>query len=597
MTTSPKDVLETAGLPVRRAGSQFQSTCPWCDKPEHLYVNVETGAWDCKRCGESGGLWRLRQKLGVPADSGIRSVGDALRPASLKRLPVAQIDALHRALLADAEALAYCTETRRWTRTIIEQFKIGLRVDGRGKWIVYPWWRNGQCVGAKYRILPAHQDCYPERFEREPGCESVLFNVDALTQHDEIIMASGESDALALLSLGVENVVATTTGETSLTAASVDLLTKKSRVLLLYDADVAGRDGAVKIAKRLGIDRAWLLSLPAGVKDANDFLIRGGTRAALDAMLANAVQLDVPSVVSIADALDRLEAERATATWDDLPEMTPWASVNRRTGIWRPGNLITLSGPQGTGKTTFALNVARWWAERERPALLYCLEMTVTELVQNLVCAVYGVEAEAITPAVITQARTDLGGWPLYLGSNPTITGREAVKTLLSQAVRRYGLHLLIFDNLHLLARSIEHRSEEVGVFSKMFKLLAMEHEIPVMLIAQPRKLVPGKIMTPWDLKDSVDLFSDSDQILLLHRELLGPTEDGATPAQPGDDGALLLSPLTLVRLAKARHKPARDGFLYFEGNYHRFREVADGDVTMTAKTPPVRRARRDLDD
>ncbi|MBI3014073.1 MAG: hypothetical protein HYY65_03175, partial [Candidatus Tectomicrobia bacterium] len=218
MTTRREDpvaFIESQGWPVKRQGQELVTTCPLCEKPGHLYVHSETGVWKCHRCGESGNLWQLRKRLGLDNGDGawFQSLGQALG-AKPKRIPRDRTESMHAALLADREALAYCTETRRWSLEVVRRFKLGLRVDSRGKWLAFPWWRRGECVGIKYRSLPPQA----KTFEREAGCESVLFNVDALAGHEEIILASGESDALALLTLGFQNVVATTTGETSLPA-------------------------------------------------------------------------------------------------------------------------------------------------------------------------------------------------------------------------------------------------------------------------------------------------------------------------------------------------------------------------------------------
>jgi archaellum biogenesis ATPase FlaH len=567
----PAAFLEAQGWQFKRQGQELVTACPLCDaKIGHFYVHETSGLWKCHKCGESGNLYQLRKRLGL--DGGVQSLGQALRAAP-RRIPRERVAALHAALLQDSEALAYATETRHWSRAVVEAYQIGLRVDSRGKWLAFPWCRRGECVGMKYRILPAYQDRFPQRFEREAGCESVLFNVDALGGSEAILLSSGESDALALLTLGFPNVVATTTAESSLPASAVDALSKKAKVLIPYDNDAAGQKGAREVGKRIGFDRTWLVPLPAGVKDVNEYLIQGGTRAGFEELLAGAVQFDIPSVHSLAQALERLKEEKILGPWDQTEEMTPWPSVNRKVGLWRPGNLIVLSGPQGTGKTTFALNVAAHWAAREFPALVYCLEMSVEELVQHVLCARYQRTEGAITPALILQAQSDLAEWPLYLGANPRATGRKEVLDILRQAIRRYGLRLLVFDNLHMLARSIEHRNEEVGVLTRDLKCLAMELEIPLVLIAQPRKLQPGQVMTAWDLKDSVDIFSDADQILLLHRELVAATQDGAAVTAAGDGETDNLSPLTLVRLAKARHQAARDTVLYFEGSEHRFRE------------------------
>jgi archaellum biogenesis ATPase FlaH len=567
----PVAFLESQGWPFKRQGQELVTTCPLCDKAGHLYVHHESGVWKCHRCGESGNLYQLRKRLGLNNGDGARfqSLGQVLG-AKPKGIPQERVEAMHKALLADQEALDYSTKVRRWALEVVKRLKVGLRLDGRGKWLAFPWWRRGECVGMKYRSLPPQ----PKSFEREAGCESILFNVDALAGKDEIILASGESDALALLTLGFTNVVATTTGETSLPATAVDALSKKARVFIPFDNDATGQKGAREIGKRIGFDRTWLVPLAAGIHDVNDFLIRGGTREAFEELLAAAVQFDIPSVFSLGQALDRLEEEKTLGTWDRLEEMTPWPSVNRRVGVWGAGNLIVVSGPQGTGKTTWSLNVAAFWAAKGFPALVYCLEMSVAELVQHILCATYRITEDDVTPAVIAQARRELAEWPLYLGANPRVTGRKEILELLTQAVRRYGLRLLVFDNLHMLARSIEHRNEEVGVLTKGFKLLAMELEIPLVLVAQPRKLQPGQIMTPWDLKDSVDIFSDADQIILLHRELVGARRETEAVAAAQDGDGDNLSPRTLIRVAKARHMASRDALLHFEGAQHRFREM-----------------------
>jgi predicted ATP-dependent serine protease len=99
-------------------------------------------------------------------------------------------------------------------------------------------------------------------------------------------------------------------------------------------------------------------------------LIQGGTREQFDLLIANAVQLDVPTVVSLGQALDRLEEEKALDREDDGQMPTPRPSLNRRLGHWRGGNLIVLSGPQGTGKTTCALCIAAHHAAHALPSLI-----------------------------------------------------------------------------------------------------------------------------------------------------------------------------------------------------------------------------------
>src|SRR2546425_1984433 len=246
--------IEARGWPYRRHGDELETTCPFCKKPRHLYLNAVSGLWKCQRCAAGGNLHQLRERLGLSNTHGVQSFRQALGTQP-KRMPRSQVDAMHQALLADVEALSYCTQVRRWSLDVIKRMKIGLRLDQRGKWLAFPWWRRGEPAGMKYRILPAFEQAVPDRFEREAGYESILFNVDALDRDDEVILASGESDALALLTMGFENVVAMTTGESSLPASAVDALAQKRRGPPALGHSAPAQKGGPSGGKRTGLAR------------------------------------------------------------------------------------------------------------------------------------------------------------------------------------------------------------------------------------------------------------------------------------------------------------------------------------------------------
>ena len=133
----------------------------------------------------------------------------------------------------------------------------------------------------------------------------------------------------------------------------------------------------------------------------------------------------------------------------------------------------------------------------------------------------------------------------------------------------------MAFDHLHFLARSLDHRHEEVGLITKAFKLLASEMDIPILLIAQPRKTSPNVVMTEYDLKDSIDIYSDADQVIILFREQVGERKgsEAITEASQGEREDNL-SPITLVRIGNSRYVASRDTLLYLEGERHYFRTL-----------------------
>ena len=53
------DWREVLMNPVFGKRDQIICDCLFCGKSKHMYVNKNTGAWDCKKCGNSGGIYKL----------------------------------------------------------------------------------------------------------------------------------------------------------------------------------------------------------------------------------------------------------------------------------------------------------------------------------------------------------------------------------------------------------------------------------------------------------------------------------------------------------------------------------------------------------
>lgn len=53
-------------FPVYRTAphGHIVTTCPFCNKENHFYINLNTQLWDCKKCGEDGNIFKLLNFLG-----------------------------------------------------------------------------------------------------------------------------------------------------------------------------------------------------------------------------------------------------------------------------------------------------------------------------------------------------------------------------------------------------------------------------------------------------------------------------------------------------------------------------------------------------
>lgn len=576
MLQTPVEFIRTQGLEHRqRAGQIIVKTCPICgDERWHFYMDPgEGGPWYCHKCGEKGNLITLRKHMG---DDQIRTEGrETVRPAFAKAKTTKKPDQglaekLHQALLKDPQAVAY-VEGRGITRVTAERFKLGLDVANGGRWLSIPHFQSRELVNIKFRSLPPAE----KTFRRIAGCPSILFNGNCLKGQTEAFVCEGELDAITLIQAGNENTVSGSTGAGSFDPAWIDQLKHLKRIYLVYDADTKGQEGARALARRLGFNRCFNVQLPEGM-DVNEYFQAGHDVFQFQALVNQARPFDLPGVVSVETGIDLLRRE-LQAGKADTGIMTPWPNVNALIRGFKPGDLIILTAPPKIGKTSFALDICRHQALAGLPALVFCLEMRPERLAKKLIQAHY--RKELLTLEDLQRADNELVGLPLYFGHSFKKQALGDVLGLIKEAVQRYDLGFVVFDNLHFLIRSVSNVNEELGQAVQGFKLLAEEMEIPIMAIAQPRKRDVGgrdEVMGAEDIKYSNAVHADCDQMIILHRKRI------ASRAAEINSGTFTaktesLDPFTLVRVEAHRYGPGGETLLYFHGDYSRFDLVEGG--------------------
>ena len=576
--TTLLEYLQSKGLEYRiQSGQAVVKTCPFCgDQKSHFYMDQDEGAFFCHKCRERGNLITLKKHYGdyeerktlnrphAKSQGVVRQAFEDKDAPSITPDEKKAIEA-HERLLTDQEAMSYITETRGISIETVTAFKIGLQIDqGGGGWLTIPHYEKGKLINIKSRSLPpAKKD-----FRRVKDCRSILFNGDAIEAHgNEIYITEGELDALTLIDQGIKNAVGITAGAGSFDPSWIDHLQAVKKIILCYDPDEAGQKGAREAARRLGYDRCFNVVLPDG-QDVNEYFTGGHDLFYFQNLVNQARQFDVAGIMTFADGLKKYR-EEAQRPDQATGIRTGWADVDRiiKTGFM-PGELIVLGAPPKIGKSTFALQIITHSAFQDTPALFFCLEMRPMKIIQKVMQCHN--QSEGIGFAEIERARIDFKGKPLYLGycyQKPTLDG---IMEILKAAIRRYGLKLICFDHLHFLCRSINNQVQEIGLAVQSFKFLAEELEIPIILIAQPRKIQADSIMTAMDLKDSSSIFSDCDHLIILHR---------ARKASNGKEGAALQTeaydPVTMVRIEASRYNAGGECLLYYHGEYSRFDEMA----------------------
>lgn len=271
---------------------EFKICCPFhAEKTPSFHVNVETGRWHCfGACDRGGGAAEIEAKLGISQET---VKPGPKTPANRPSIPETEVDKLHRALVDNPSRLALLESTCGITLATVQKFKLGWS-GSRYAWPVYDsegLVRNIRlyeygCADSQKVISYTWRDYkYGEKNIR-------LFPLQVLAEDQPyVLLCEGEKDALNALQAGVPAVTATGgAGKWQSEYCTQPLLGK--HVVIVYDIDEAGRQGARKIRQTLrkaGIQVSVLALPPEGLPsngDLTDYIKIRGVSALLDLIQA-----------------------------------------------------------------------------------------------------------------------------------------------------------------------------------------------------------------------------------------------------------------------------------------------------------------------
>lgn len=218
---------------------------------------------------------------------------------------------------------------------------------------------------------------------------------------------------------------------------------------------------------------------------------------------------------------------------------TPWTDLNRIIGGIQPGTLTVIGGRPATGKSMLALNLAEHIADHHHQPVLFCsLEMLARELGMRRLANTTGIDLGALTRGPIGAREEQLiGTAALRLSDSPIEVADDAGQTATTIRATARALHeqtplgMIIIDYLQLLTpeRREQNREREVATQSRMFKMLAQELDVPVVVLSQLNRALVGradKRPELTDLRESGAIEQDADMVWLLHHP---QPEDPAT--------------------------------------------------------------------
>jgi replicative DNA helicase len=255
---------------------------------------------------------------------------------------------------------------------------------------------------------------------------------------------------------------------------------------------------------------------------------------------------------------------------------TPWTELTDAIAGIEDGDLIIVGGRPGTGKTTFALQLAEHIASRYGPAGGFSLEMPTKQWLSSLVAALGRVNAFLLrTPHMLSREDWDnvaratgvVRTLPFYVDDrSANIQQLRQRARKLQRKLKRKGLRLrvLVVDFIQKAAEASSrssNRAEQVKMVSDGLKKLGKELGCAIIAISQnSRDQEKAPTPRPPRMSDLAEgnIESDADIVIMLHRPIL------ADENYPWKD-------LALAIICKQRSGPLKTVDLKFEGEYRRY--------------------------
>lgn len=135
---------------------------------------------------------------------------------------------------------------------------------------------------------------------------------------------------------------------------NLEYLESFDHVVICFDMDKHGKEAARRVARLLRPSKAKIMTLPEGFKDANDML-RSNKHATFVQAFWDAKTYTPSGVLNISENRDKFKFREKKAS---VPY--PWQGLNTKLEGLRQGELVTLTGGTGLGKSSVTREIEHW---------------------------------------------------------------------------------------------------------------------------------------------------------------------------------------------------------------------------------------------
>lgn len=210
---------------------------------------------------------------------------------------------------------------------------------------------------------------------------------------------------------------------------------------------------------------------------------------------------------------------------------TGFASLDRQTAGFQPGDLVIVGGRPSMGKTSLAMQIVQNIAIGGTPGLVFSLEMGVQPVEERMISVESGVDSQRIRTGKfldsdwprLARAMDRLHKAPVAIDGTPALTIGELRARARRFKSRHPALGIVAVDYLQLMGGGGDaHREAEISAISRGLKQLARDLAIPVVALSQLNRGSEKRTdrrPSLSDLRESGAIEQDADVVMFVYRE------------------------------------------------------------------------------
>lgn len=218
---------------------------------------------------------------------------------------------------------------------------------------------------------------------------------------------------------------------------------------------------------------------------------------------------------------------------------TGFKKADNLNGGFYNGQLIVLGARPSVGKSAVMGQMALQMSKAEKKVGIISLEMNNTEIAARLSAIETDIDFGTIYRTILRdeelhksfyqKVSSELIGLPIYLSDKTKVNVNE-IKAKAIKLKSSKGCDVIIIDYLQLIDTTQDNknynREQEVSKMSRGLKLMAMELDIPVIVLCQLNRNVTGRSYKDRfpklsDLRESGAIEQDADVVMFIHRDYI----------------------------------------------------------------------------